>query len=92
MTGFVSSSFPSSSLETYLSVKLRFGGAEKLWALHPYARPRKQSFQDKRMTKLELGHERRRSFATRLRKKGSLTPGGSGEERNPLGGVGPAEV
>ena len=51
------SSCPSSSLGTHLSAKLRFLGMGRLGALLPDAGPRKQSFQDKCMTKLELGHE-----------------------------------
>ena len=50
-------SFPSSSLGTHLSGKLRFVGVDRLGAGHHDATPRKQSFQDNHVTKLELGHE-----------------------------------
>ena len=50
-------SFPSSSLGTHLSAKLRFVGVERPGALLPLAARGKQSFQDKCVTKLELGHE-----------------------------------
>ncbi len=52
-------SYPSSSLGTPLSAKLRFGGVEKTMRALPDAGVGKQSFQDKRMTKLELGHEKK---------------------------------
>ncbi len=40
-----------------MSPKLCFAGADQLRALRPDAGPRKQSFQDKGVPKLELGHE-----------------------------------
>ena len=40
-----------------MSAKLCFVGVKQVRALNPDAGPRKQSFQDKGVTKLELGHE-----------------------------------
>ena len=40
-----------------MSAKLCFVGVQQVRALHPEAGPRKQSFQDKGVTKPELGHE-----------------------------------
>ena len=40
-----------------MSAKLCFVGVKQVRALHPEAGPRKRSFQDKGVTKLELGHE-----------------------------------
>ena len=40
-----------------MSPKLCFVGVQQVRALDPEAGPRKQSFQDKGVTKLELGHE-----------------------------------
>jgi len=50
-------SFPSSSLGTHSSAKLRFVRGECPARACPLAARRKQSFQDKCVTKLELGHE-----------------------------------
>ena len=51
------SSCPSSCLDTRLSQKLCFAGADQPRALCSDAGPRKQSFQDKGVPKQELGHE-----------------------------------
>ena len=56
--GLCDASFPSFSLVTPWSAKLRFAGvAETVRAPLPDGGMGKQSFQDKRVTKLELGHE-----------------------------------